>query len=53
MVELYDLVGANDLRFSPYCWRTKAVLVYRSIPYTTVYIPSGPNGISLVGTVGR
>ena len=26
MLELYDLVGVNDLRFSPFCWRTKAVL---------------------------
>ena len=38
MVELYDLVGANDLRFSPFCWRTKAVLAYKKIPYTTVPI---------------
>lgn len=36
MVELYDLVGANDLRFSPFCWRTKAVLTYKNIPYTTI-----------------
>ncbi|MEW6298373.1 MAG: glutathione S-transferase N-terminal domain-containing protein [Thermodesulfobacteriota bacterium] len=36
MVELYDLVGANDLRFSPFCWRTKALLTYKNIPYTTV-----------------
>ncbi len=38
MIELYDLVGAKDLRFSPYCWRTKAVLAYKNIPYTTVPI---------------
>jgi glutathione S-transferase len=36
MIELYDLVGKNDLRFSPFCWRTKAVLAYKKIPYTTV-----------------
>ena len=36
MIELYDLVGANDLRPSPFCWRTKAVLTYKNIPYTTV-----------------
>lgn len=35
-MELYDLVGSNDLRFSPFCWRTKAVLAYKNIPYTTV-----------------
>ncbi len=38
MIELYDLVGAKDLRFSPFCWRTKAVLAYKNIPYTTVPI---------------
>ncbi|MBI3301645.1 MAG: glutathione S-transferase N-terminal domain-containing protein [Deltaproteobacteria bacterium] len=38
MLELYDLVGKNDQRFSPFCWRTKAVLAYKKIPYTTVPI---------------
>jgi glutathione S-transferase len=36
MIELYDLCGANDLRFSPYCWRTKAVLTYKKIPFSTI-----------------
>ena len=35
MIELYDLVGANDLRFSPFCSRTKAVLSHKNLPYTT------------------
>ena len=38
MIELYDLVGANNLRFSPFCWRTKAVMAYKKLPYTTVPI---------------
>lgn len=38
MIDLYDLVGANDLRFSPFCWRTKGVLAHKNIPYTTVPI---------------
>jgi glutathione S-transferase len=38
MIELYDLVGANDLRLSPFCWRAKAVMAYKKIPYTTVPI---------------
>ena len=38
MIELYDLVGAHNLRFSPFCWRTKAVMAYKKIPYTTVPI---------------
>jgi glutathione S-transferase len=36
MIELYDLTAANDLRPSPFCWRTKAVLTYKNLPYTTV-----------------
>jgi len=38
MIELYDLTGANNLRFSPFCWRTKAVMAYKNIPYTTTPI---------------
>jgi glutathione S-transferase len=38
MIELYDLVGANDLRFSPFCWRAKAVMAYKKVPYTTIPI---------------
>ena len=36
MLELYDLVGMNNLRFSPFCWRTKAALAYKKIPYTNI-----------------
>ncbi len=30
---LYDLVGQNDLRFSPFCWSAKAALTYKGIPF--------------------
>jgi glutathione S-transferase len=34
---LHDLAGANpDLRFSPYCWRTKLALKHKGIDYETV-----------------
>lgn len=36
MIELYDLCGANDKRFSPFCWRTKAVLTYKKLPFSTI-----------------
>src|SRR5262245_17740951 len=36
MMELYDLVGIRDLRFSPFCWRAKAALAYKKIPYTNI-----------------
>lgn len=36
MIELYDLCGADDKRFSPYCWRTKATLTYKQVPFTTI-----------------
>lgn len=29
----YDLAGDHDLRFSPYCWRTRACLLYKGIPF--------------------
>ncbi len=28
---LYELVGANDLRFSPYCWRTRLALAHKGL----------------------
>jgi glutathione S-transferase len=36
MIELYDLCGAEDKRFSPFCWRTKAVLTHKKIPFSTI-----------------
>jgi glutathione S-transferase len=36
MIELYDLCLADDRRPSPYCWRTKAVLTYKNIPFSTI-----------------
>lgn len=32
---LYELCGANDLRFSPYCWRTRLALKKKGLDYTT------------------
>ena len=34
---LHDLAGANpNLRFSPYCWRTKLALVHKGLDFETV-----------------
>ena len=33
---LYELCGAADLRFSPYCWRTRLALEHKGIGYETV-----------------
>ncbi len=38
MIEVYDLAGANSLRFSPFCSRTKAALRYKGLDYTTLPI---------------
>ena len=38
MLEVYDLTGANNIRFSPFCSRTKAALRYKGLDYTTVPI---------------
>ena len=36
-VVLYDLAGANpDIRFSPYCWRTRFALAHKGVPVETV-----------------
>jgi glutathione S-transferase len=36
-ITLYDLAGADrELRFSPYCWRTKFALAHKQIPYQTI-----------------
>ena len=36
MIEVYDLAGADSLRFSPFCSRTKAALRHKGLDYTTV-----------------
>ena len=34
---LYDLAGADpDVRFSPYCWRTRFALAHKGLPVETV-----------------
>jgi glutathione S-transferase len=34
---LYDLAGADpDIRFSPYCWRTRFALAHKGVPVETV-----------------
>jgi glutathione S-transferase len=36
-ITLYDLAGADrELRFSPYCWRTKLALAHKQIAYETI-----------------
>jgi glutathione S-transferase len=31
-LKLYELVGANDRRFSPYCWRARMALAHKKLP---------------------
>lgn len=33
---LYDLCGADDLRFSPFCWRTRLALMHKKLDFDTV-----------------
>lgn len=36
-ITLYDLAGADpELRFSPYCWRTRFALAHKGLPVETV-----------------
>ena len=36
MIKLYELVGKNNLRFSPPCWNVKLCLLYKNIDFETV-----------------
>jgi glutathione S-transferase len=36
---IYDLCGAGDLRFSPYCFRAKMALAIKGLPYSTIPVP--------------
>ena len=35
-IQLYELVGRDDRRFSPYCWRTRMALEHKGLDYETV-----------------
>ena len=35
-ITLYELVGRDDLRFSPYCWRTRFALAHKGLEFETV-----------------
>lgn len=30
-ITLYELLGADDRRFSPYCWRTRMALAHKGL----------------------
>ena len=35
-ITLYELVGRDDLRFSPYCWRSRFALAHKGLAFATV-----------------
>jgi glutathione S-transferase len=35
-IELFELAGRDDRRFSPYCWRTRMALEHKGLAYETV-----------------
>ncbi len=35
-IQLYELVGKDDRRFSPYCWRTRMALEHKGLVYETI-----------------
>lgn len=35
-IQLYELVGRDDRRFSPYCWRTRMALAHKGLDYEMV-----------------
>lgn len=38
-IVLYDLVGADDRRFSSHCWRIRPALAHKGLPFETVPTP--------------
>lgn len=34
-IVLYDLIGADDRRFSPFCWRTRMALAHKGLDFDT------------------
>lgn len=38
-IVLYDLCGANDARFSPYCWRVKMALAHKGLAFESRPVP--------------
>ncbi len=47
MIKLYDLVGRDDRRFSPSCWRAKLALAHKGVAYETV-----PTPFTAIGEIG-
>jgi glutathione S-transferase len=45
-IQLYDLAGSEERRFSPHCWCTKMALAHKGLEFDTVATPftSVPNG---------
>lgn len=35
-IQLYELAGRDDRRFSPYCWRTRMALEHKGLAYDTI-----------------
>ena len=35
-IQLYELAGKDDRRFSPYCWRARMALEHKGLDYETV-----------------
>ncbi|CAN0599342.1 unnamed protein product, partial [Laminaria digitata] len=35
-IRLFELVGRDDRRFSPYCWRTRMALEHKGLAYETI-----------------
>lgn len=38
-ITLYDLCGAHDVRFSPYCWRVKMALAHKELAFEGAATP--------------
>lgn len=50
-LRLYDLVGADDRRFSPACWRSRMALCHKGLAFETV--PTRFTEIAAIADVGQ
>lgn len=44
-IQLYELAGRDDRRFSPYCWRTRMALEHKGLAYDTVPVRFTDKGL--------
>ena len=53
IIELYELQGKNDIRFSPPCWTIKLCMRKKGLQFKTIPIGFSEKDNSLLGVLYR